>query len=187
MASDDLRATGHPFDLLLDFDHRSRDRARNGSPELELPTGMVGRLALRLQDQRLMVSMQDISQIIPVPAITRVPGTQPWLMGIANLRGTVISVVNLGEFLLGKASNVTKSSRIVTVVNGDWLYGLLIDEVIGMRHFADHSLIDLRSAGAVSPELEPYVTEVYEGEQQRWQVFDVNVLLSNAYFLDAAA
>lgn len=176
----------HPFDLLASIDQRSR--ARSTSPELEQPEGMVGRLALRFSDQRIMVSMEEISQIIPAPVITRVPGVKPWLMGIANLRGTVLSVINLGGFLANKSSSITKSSRIVTVNSGDWFFGLLIDEVIGMRHFTEHSLVpEAAAAEVVDPQLKPYITEVYNSEDQHWMAFDIGALLNNAYFLDAAA
>ena len=172
----------HPFEILQSFDQRGRARA--ASPEMEASEAMVGRLALRFADQRIMVSMEDIAQIVPAPVITRVPGVKPWLIGIANLRGTVISVVNLGEFLLGKPSVLGKKSRIVTVNSGDWHYGLLIDEVIGMRHFAEHSKI---GTDAVPEPLRPYVDEVYDSEDHHWMTFSIDALLGNAYFLDAAA
>ena len=176
----------HPFDLLASIDQRSRERAN--SPEHEQHEELVGRLALRFHDQRIMVSMEDISQISPSPMITRVPGVKPWLMGIANLRGTVLSVINLGGFLLGKTSSVNKSSRIVTVNSGDWFFGLLIDEVIGMRHFAEHSRVPgATMTEVVTPPLQPYVTDVYNSEEHNWMVFSIDALLNNAYFLDAAA
>ena len=58
----------HPFDLLLDIDRRSRSRSLSTSADIEKPTGMVGRLALRLNTWRLMFSMDDVSEIIPVPS-----------------------------------------------------------------------------------------------------------------------
>jgi len=55
-----------------------------------------GRLALRLSSWNLLFSMDDVAEIIPVPRnITRVPGVKRWLLGIANLRGKVISVSDL--------------------------------------------------------------------------------------------
>jgi twitching motility protein PilI len=146
---------------------------------------MVGRLALRLNTWRLMFSMDDVSEIIPVPNITRVPGVKPWLMGISNLRGTVVSIADLGELLGGRSSTLTASSRVVIVGSGEWSYGLLVDEVIGMRHFTSESKLSL--AETVTDNLRPYVTEVFSSEKQIWFTFNVDALLSDDTFLDAAA
>ena len=170
----------HPFDLLAQIDKRSREQARLVTP-VEQPAGMV-------------VPMDEISEIIPVPSVTHIPGVKPWLMGVANLRGTVISVVNLRQFLFGKASPINAASRIIVVDVGDWSYGLLIDEVIGMRHFADASRLALddkalleNAATGLSDTLKPYIIDAYSGEGHHWLVFDVDMLLENANFLDAAA
>jgi twitching motility protein PilI len=132
-----------------------------------------------------MFSMDDVSEIIPVPAITRVPGVKSWLMGISNLRGTVISIADMGEFLGGKATMPTASSRVVIVKSGEWSYGLLVDEVIGMRHFTSESKLSLTET--VADSLRPYVTEVFSSENQVWFTFNVDALLSDTTFLDAAA
>lgn len=176
----------HPFDLLRDIDRRSRNRSLSTSADIEKPTGMVGRLALRLNAWRLMFSMDDVSEIIPIPSITRVPGVKPWLMGISNLRGTVISIADLGVFLGSKKTTATTaSSRVVIVKSGEWSYGLLVDEVIGMRHFTSENRLSL--AETVTDQLRPYVTEVFDSENQTWFTFNVDALLSDAAFLDAAA
>ncbi|NIW97783.1 MAG: chemotaxis protein CheW, partial [Phycisphaerae bacterium] len=67
--------------------------------------------------------------------ITRIPSAKPWLMGIANLRGTVITIVDLAHFLERNPILPAKTNRIIVARSGDWHYGLLVDEVIGMRHF----------------------------------------------------
>jgi twitching motility protein PilI len=132
-----------------------------------------------------MFSMDDVSEIIPVPTITSVPGVKPWLMGISNLRGTVISIADMGEFLGGKATTPNASSRVVIVKSSEWSYGLLVDEVIGMRHFTSESKLSLTET--VADSLRPYVTEVFSSENQVWFTFNVDALLSDSSFLDAAA
>jgi twitching motility protein PilI len=175
----------HPFDLLLDIDQRGRERARASATEIVQTAALRGNLAVRLADQYLMLAMDEISEIIPLPAITSVPGVKPWLMGIANLRGTVISVVNLGQFLSGKASMPAAGSRVVVVKSGEWSYGLLIDEVVGMRHFPPEAQV--APAAVTKAALQPYVSAAYRGEGKTWLAFSIAALVADAVFADAAA
>ena len=173
----------HPFDVLLEIDRRNRGRSE-AALEAPQPATITGRLALIMGSWHLMFFMEDVSEIISVPHISRVPGVKPWLLGIANLRGTVISIIDLRQFLGGKPSSITGSSRIVVVNSGDWSYGMLIDEVIGMRHFSSEN--KLSKLDAIDSKLLPYVTEAFSSEGKLWLAFNVGQLLSEPRFLGAA-
>lgn len=174
----------HPFDVLLEIDRRSRGRSDSDAAAPQA-AGTSGRLALRLGQWHLMFLMEDVSEIIPLPSITRVPGVKPWLLGIANLRGTVITVMDLQRFLSGKATAVTNSSRVVVIGADEWDYGLLIDEVIGMRHFGTDSR--LHNVGAVDAHLRPYLTDAFNSDGKLWLTFNVSRLFDDPNFLNAAA
>ena len=174
----------HPFDLLLDIDKRAGSRVPPKVAEVARSAGMRGRLVFRLGVWNLMLAMQDMSEIIPVPRVTQVPGVKSWLMGIANLRGAVMSVVDLREFFDGKSTVPTPNSRLVVVRSGEWSYGLLVDEVIGMRYFGLEK--KLPTLNAIDAKLHSYVTEAFESENQLWLALNVSGLLNASEFLDAA-
>jgi twitching motility protein PilI len=67
---------------------------------------------------------------------------------------------------------------------GGWDYGLLVDEIIGMRHFGSQQR--LPSLDEVDASLRPYVTEGFLNDQQNWLVFDTGKLLADPRFLNAA-
>jgi len=69
--------------------------------------------------------MDDVAEIVPLLRITQVPGVKRWLLGIANLRGKVISVSDLRDFLTGRLTPQLPSSQVVVVRAGGWDYGLL--------------------------------------------------------------
>jgi twitching motility protein PilI len=173
----------HPFDLLSEIDRRNTSQVAPPASKTAQALNTEGRLALRLGQWNLLFSMQDVSEIVPVPRITRVPRVKSWLMGIANSRGTVISVVDLREFLGGKPAVPTHNSRLVIIRSSEWGYGLLVDEVIGMRHFgAGNRMVALYTLDA---KLRPYVTEAFEKDSRKWVILDVNRLVSAPEFLDA--
>ena len=179
------QSNAHPFDVLLNIERNSRNRVRGESNEHMLSADMTGRLALRLQNWRLMVPMDDISELSPVPAITQVPAVKPWFMGITNLRGTIISVTNLAQFIAQRPSIPTANSRIAVVSAGEWTCGLLIDGVLGTRHFTARHEIPLADA-VDHPGLHPYISQAYRHEDQTWLTFNVAALLADPKFLNAA-
>lgn len=173
----------HPFDILLQLDQRVRERAPTVAVNAQL-SDIRGRLALRLASWNLLFSMDDVAEIIPVPRITRVPGVKRWLLGIANLRGKVISVSDLRDFLTGRSTVQLPGSQIVVVRIGEWDYALLVDEVVGMRHFGpQHRLPTL---DAIDENLRPYITEAFLHENQHWLVFNTSRLLADPRFANAA-
>ena len=173
-----------PFDLLLELEQRYRRRREGGGDAQQSGDIVAGRLALRCGPWYLSLTMDQVAEIMPVPRYTRVPGVQTWLLGIANLRGRVITVVDLGQFLRGEASRQTASSRIIVAESENWRYGLLIDEVIGLRHFSDDAIKP--PDVTIEPAVRPYVLAVLHGEGQGWLAFDINTLLKNRKFLDAS-
>lgn len=174
----------HPFDVLLQLDQRIRERTPVKETGAQL-SEIRGRLALRLATWNLLFSMDDVAEIIPVPrTITRVPGVKRWLLGIANLRGKVISVSDLRDFLIDRPTARLPGSQIVVLRSGEWDYGLLVDEIIGMRHFGpQHRLPSLE---ALEANLRPYVIEVFLNENLQWLAFNTGKLLTDPRFLNAA-
>ncbi len=170
--------------MLLQLDRRVRERAPVTAINAQL-SEIRGRLALRLGSWNLLFSMDDVAEIIPIPrSITRVPGVKRWLLGIANLRGKVISVSDLRDFVTGRPTKQLPGSQIVVVQSGKWDYGLLVDEVVGMRHFGPQHR--LPALDAVEENLRPYVTEAFLHDNSCWLVFNTAVLLADPRFADAA-
>lgn len=173
----------HPFDILLQLDLRVRERMPVAAASMQL-SEMRGRLALRLGSWNLLFSMDDVAEIVPLPRITRVPGVKRWLLGIANLRGKVISVSDLRDFLTGRPTPQLPTSQVVVVRAGEWNYGLLVDEVIGMRHFGpQHRLATLDT---VEEGLRAYVAEAFLNDGQYWLAFNAGKLLADPGFLHAS-
>jgi purine-binding chemotaxis protein CheW len=81
-------------------------------------------------DEYYGLEIKYIQEIIIPPKITKVPNTPPFLKGIINLRGNIIPVIDVKEFLglPKKVENATSSRIIVTTINGD-IAGLIIDAV----------------------------------------------------------
>ncbi len=91
--------------------------------------GVTEYLSFTLDNELFAVNIFHIKEIIKPPAITEVPRTEPVILGILSLRGTIAPVVDLRRRLGLKAAPVSRKSRILLVFLQQEMIGLLVDEV----------------------------------------------------------
>jgi twitching motility protein PilI len=100
-----------PFELLVELERRARAAIaeREGNELAEQAWVGVG---FRLGEERFLASRSDVREVLPIPnQLTRVPGAKPWLRGIANIRGQLLTVVDLKAFLGAGATITRKEAR----------------------------------------------------------------------------
>jgi twitching motility protein PilI len=168
--------------LLSDIEQRSQQSARSQS-NIELPQHLWQGLVFTLSGVRLTCAMSEISEMLALPdAITRVPGTKDWLVGLANVRGNLLPIVDLQVFLGEKPVVTGKSSRILVLRRGQLLTGLLVPNVIGMRQFDVQNRMDnARIEGAIGA----YVYDAFQQGRELWPVFNMRALAADPRFRTA--
>ena len=70
-------------------------------------------MLLRLGSSRYAVAMADVAEVAAVPGVTRVPGSPPWLPGVANWRGRMLPVLDLRPLLATPTVPLASSARLV--------------------------------------------------------------------------
>jgi purine-binding chemotaxis protein CheW len=75
----------------------------------------------------------QLREVIRPPAVTPVPGAPDWLVGLANVRGDALSIVDLPTALGLEAAGGRKSVLVSQTADGQTAVGLAVDEVIGIR------------------------------------------------------
>jgi purine-binding chemotaxis protein CheW len=90
-------------------------------------------VCFRLHGQLYAVPVDRVAEVVTYRPVTRVPFVPSWVAGIINLRGDVVTVVDLGDFLgLGKTAP-TDATRIVIVRAAQRIGGVLVDRIDEMR------------------------------------------------------
>lgn len=173
-----------PFDLLSAIDQKSRSNAA-GLPSLEEAKEEWTGVLFRLRDTELLAPMTEIAEIVSVPDVAGVPGVKPWILGISNMRGNLLPVIDLQGFLFGKNSDADPKLRRLLVVNHQGVFaGLLVDAVIGMKHFwQDDRAVELPALDEV---FNPYVSTSYSSLGEHYGVFGFWRLSESAAFMDVA-
>lgn len=171
------------FHVLRDFERRSIEHDAAGATQQDRENTWDG-VVFRLGQHRLTVGITEVDEILPLPNATVVPGAKDWLLGMANVRGNLVTIVDLGWFLYGSRTPITARTRLIlTRLQGRYL-GLIVDEVFGQRHF---SLPDRIEESIDDDALSGLVHEFFPQGDEKWGRFDIDRLMSNAGFLDGAA
>ncbi|HVS34112.1 MAG TPA: chemotaxis protein CheW [Gemmataceae bacterium] len=92
-------------------------------------------LICALGEEEFALPLGRIQEVQRLPAVTPVPHLPDWLLGVANHRGEVLSVVDLAAFLGLPPAPMPPGRRLVVVQSGrDGLKtGLVVDRVRGLR------------------------------------------------------
>src|SRR5204863_7772072 len=83
----------------------------------------------------------EAQEIVPPRRMTRLPGAPPFVRGLINMRGTIVTVLDLGA-RLDPARGPTREGSILLVRQRERLVGLVVEEV------ADVRVLDVDEEGA---------------------------------------
>lgn len=170
--------------LLRDIQQRSLQSAANAS-QLDSLHGTWTAIGFRIAQENLLIPLSEAREVFTVPTqISPVPRAQPWVFGIANLRGELLPLFDLKYFLYGQPTKVNKRSRIVVTNNSDLYSGLLLDEVFGLKHFQHEPIA--KDPDTESP-ITPFITGSISQQDMHWDIFSFNKLATDKRFLNAAA
>jgi len=171
------------FGLLADFERRSMAHDASGSSQRDRDNTWDG-VVFRLGPHRLTVGITEVDEILPLPQSTPVPGATDWLLGLANVRGNLVTIVDLGWFLFGSRTPITARTRLIlTRLQGRYL-GLIVDEVFGQRHFNIQDVLDQQLD---DDSLTNRIERIFTQGDERWARFRMNQLLTDPKFLDGSA
>src|SRR5690348_3397904 len=171
-----------PFEILARYERLSLAHASDTQDKLEAP-GLWRGIGFRVGSRLLVSGIDEINELLAVPALTSVPGTQPWLLGVANVRGNLVPVVDFARFLFGERTQHSDRTRLLVVRQGGGNVALLVDEVFGQR------TVDEEQRREAEREEDPRLARFVDhrvGEQQL-AMFSMSRLVRAPDFRQAAA
>ncbi len=176
-------APAGPFATLVDYERRSLAHVVGLPEQVDAPGHWRG-VGFRLGRRRLVASFEDVIEILPLPAVTPVPGAQPWLLGVANVRGTLLPIVDLKQFLEGERTVLHETQRVLMVRQPGGNVAVLIDELYGQRTFDDAHGADLPEG--FEGRYGHFVKQAYRLNDVVWGVFSMSLLVRTPEFRQAS-
>jgi twitching motility protein PilI len=143
-------------------------------------------LAVECRGHGLLLPLEQAGEIFPPSAVMPVPHTQPWFIGVANLRGGLHGVVDLARFLglAGPSEPGREQARLVALGGGLGLNcALLVDRLAGLR--SSEQLKAAPDDGTARP---AFAGGCWLDDGQRsWQALDLARLARDEHFLSIVA
>ena len=112
---------------------RPPERAAVAAASLEL-------LEFRLANECYALETRYVREVYPLKNLTPLPCTPPFVLGIVNVRGRILPVLDLKKFFELPEQGLTDLHRIILVQGHDLELGLLADVIAGVRTIPVDSL-----------------------------------------------
>ena len=131
------------------------------------------RLGLACGGDQWLVRLGDAGEVVTVPPVTPVPHTQPWHMGVANVRGNLYSVIDFARFIGRDAEGTGAHARLVLFGPraGDLNAGIVVQRVLGLRNLAE-----LAPSGSTADAPAWYAQRWMDADGRTWQEIDLSRL-----------
>jgi twitching motility protein PilI len=175
--------TGNPFKLLLEIEQHCQQAAAELPSAVDAEEKWVG-VGFRVGDDRLIASMDEVAEILDVPEFTKVPGVKSWVIGVANVRGSLLPMIDLKGYIIGVDMKQRKRGRVIVIEYKGYNTGLVVDEVYGMRHFLLKDRVD--ESVSVHDSISPYTDKVFKHEGESWPVFNFKNIVEDERFTQAS-
>lgn len=139
----------------------------------------ASKIGVQVGQEKWLINLPDVSEVVPLPQLLAVPLTQPWFSGMANVRGVLYSAVDFSRFLGGEPTQSSIDSRLL-LANGKYHMnaGIIVHHMLGLKN------PDQLQLGATE-NLPPWVAAEYVDSQgDVWKELNMSGLIQHPDFLN---
>ena len=148
-----------------------------GDPVIQLVT-------FRLKDETYGINVMQVQEVLRVSEIAPVPGAPAYVLGIINLRGNVVTVIDTRIRFGLNSTEPDDTSRIVIIESDQQVVGILVDSVAEVIELQQSDIDSAPSIG--SEDSARYIQGVASRDEDLLIVVDLNKLLSDQEWLAVA-
>ncbi len=141
-------------------------------------------LGVAVGEDRYLIPMTEVSEVIQIPKLAHVSLTQPWFLGLANVRGNLYGITDLGVYLGGNPTQFNLKSRILLASPGNKMFGgFIVNSMLGIRNLSEFTPV--KSSKKRLPE---GITADYKDTEGRlWRELSLYELIRDEKFLQIAS
>lgn len=170
-----------PFEYLLSVDRKCIAH-QGGLVQQESDVSFSHGLAFQLGNHKYIIPIADVSEVLAVDAITSIPRSPTWLVGISNVRGNLITLLDIHEFVFGEPmQDKYDTRRMLLIKQESHYYGLIIDSIIGMKSFDAGQGIDEVPESFDYDHID-HISAFYSSGEEWFAALSVQSLLSDERF-----
>jgi twitching motility protein PilI len=130
-----------------------------------------------------LLKLEGSGEVLPVPAISRVPLTHEWFLGVSNIRGVLYGVSDFGALLGRGPTQRSADNRILLMGQQQGTNAaLLVSRLTGLRNVQQFEAAETEGEGA-----EWTAVAWRDADGKLWRELDASRLMVDRAFLDVAA
>lgn len=143
-------------------------------------------LGFSVGGDRLVSELGQVLEVLAPPRLTSIPGVRPWILGVANVRGRLLPVIDLCGYLGVETSAPKSQWRVLVVEDGELYCGLLVEQSFGMMQFEPQEAEEPEEM-SLDPAIARFVRGGFRQSARPWRILDVRALVRERAFFDVAA
>ncbi|SFM06840.1 chemotaxis protein CheW [Salibacterium qingdaonense] len=94
---------------------------------VETAEGYVKVIVFQLKDEEYAIEVDDVQSIEKMQAVTRIPGVEPYIIGVMNLRGVITPVMDLRKRFELESRPYDEATRILVLKRDNSDIGFIVD------------------------------------------------------------
>lgn len=131
------------------------------------------------------VNVLQVQEVLRINEIAPVPGAPDYVLGIINLRGNVVTVIDTRQRFGLRSKEVDDSTRIVIIEVMNNVIGILVDSVAEVVYLRESEIESAPNVG--NEEGSRYIQGVSNRENQLLILVDLNKLLNDDEWKDVSS
>ena len=109
---------------------RAKSLAREAEKEV-IVEEYIEAVEFLVADERCAIESAFVREVYPLRQLTRLPHTPPFVLGIINVRGQILSVIDIKAFFGLPEKGLSDFSKVIIVNTNEMELGILADMVVG--------------------------------------------------------
>ena len=158
-----------PFEILFAYEQKSLAHVAGLPEQLDAP-GLWRGVGYRIGHKRLASGFDEEVE---------------WMLGVANIRGNLLPIVDLKQFLEGERTVLHEGQRVLIVRQPGGDVAVTIDELFGQRSFVEDQKIEPEAIA--EGRYAHFIDRAYRLAEDSWGIFSLERLARTPEFRQAAA
>ncbi len=134
-------------------------------------------VTFRLGDEKYGINVMQVQEVLRITEIAPVPGAPSYVLGIINLRGNVVTVIDTRNRFGLMSKETDDSSRVVIIETENHIIGILVDSVAEVVELRASEMENAPNVG--NEESSKYIQGVTSTENELLILVDLNKFLSD--------
>ena len=142
-------------------------------------------VTFRLKDETYGINVMQVQEVLRVSEIAPVPGAPGYVLGIINLRGNVVTVIDTRTRFGLSTGELDEASRIVIIESEQQVVGILVDSVAEVVELRQSEIDSAPNTG--NEDSSRYIQGVASRDEDLLIVVDLNKLLTEEEWSEMTA